>query len=73
MCVEELIKLLEGYDPNLEIEVSTGHEDRGRFYGELYRASLVEDYKGKRIRLTGKLKDNGVIEMKIELVEKYII
>lgn len=44
---------------NINVEVSTGHLDRGgRFYGELYRATVVEDYKGKRVRLTGHLEEN---------------
>ncbi len=44
---------------NIDVEVSTGHSDRGgRFYGELYRATVVEDYKGKRVRLTGRLEES---------------
>lgn len=58
MKVKELIEKLKELDDNLDIEVSTGHEEKGgRFYGLLYRASIVDDYKGKRVLLTGKLEE----------------
>jgi hypothetical protein len=52
--IEELNKI---EDKSLLIEVSTGDESKGRFYGALYRISEKEDYKGKRILLTGKLEE----------------
>ena len=59
MKVAELIEALKKYDPALEIEVSTGHEERGsRFYGSLYRVSKREDHRGERILLTGKLQED---------------
>lgn len=58
MKVAELIAALQMYDPTLDVEVSTGHEERGgRFYGSLYRISKQEDYKGERVLLTGKLQE----------------
>lgn len=59
MTVAELIVLLQTYDADTEVEVSTGHLDRGgRFYGSLYRVSKREDYKGGRVLLTGKLQED---------------
>lgn len=58
MKVAELIALLQQYDSDADVEVSTGHTDRGgRFYGELYRVSKREDYRGERVLLTGKLQE----------------
>ncbi|APC82213.1 hypothetical protein [Clostridium botulinum] len=61
MTIEELIKELEKIeDKTLSIEVSTGSEgvNIGRFYGNLYRVSIKEDYKGKRVLLTGELEED---------------
>jgi len=57
LTVQELIdKLQQIEDKSLEVEVSTGHFDKGgRFVGELYRVAMVEDWRGKKIRLTGFL------------------
>ncbi|MBD5572371.1 hypothetical protein [Clostridium botulinum] len=61
MTIEELIKKLEKIeDKTLSIEVSTGSEGTniGRFYGNLYRVSIKEDHKGKRVLLTGELEED---------------
>lgn len=66
LTVQELIDKLNNIeDKTLPIEVSTGKQDFsvGRFYGGLVRVSQKEDYKGKRILLTGKLQEcNNDIE-----------
>lgn len=52
--VQDLIdRLNKVEDKTLLVEVSTGHEDVGRFYGHLYRVSTAGDWRGHRIRLTG--------------------
>lgn len=60
LTVQELIDLLQKIeDKSLPVEVSTGHSDKGgRFYGGLYRTSKVEDFKGTRILLTGRLQED---------------
>ncbi|MCY9532924.1 hypothetical protein M5X04_26810 [Paenibacillus alvei] len=65
LTVQELIDHLHNIeDKSLPVEVSTGHEDRGgRFYGDLYRVTKVEDYKGGRVRLTGRLQEGLVWSM----------
>ncbi|WP_374019026.1 hypothetical protein ABU162_04565 [Paenibacillus thiaminolyticus] len=56
ITVQELIdRLSKVDDKSLPVEVSTGHEDTGRFYGRLYRVSMVDDWKGARVLLTGDL------------------
>lgn len=58
MTVADLIEQLNKVkDKSLIVELSTGDESKGRFYGALYRTSEKEDYKGKRILLTGKLEE----------------
>lgn len=58
MTVEELIKELEKIeDKSLPVQLTTGHEDKGRFYGTLYRVSIKENYEGKRVLLTGELEE----------------
>ncbi|ODP27439.1 hypothetical protein PTI45_03149 [Paenibacillus nuruki] len=58
MTVADLIEQLNKVeDKSLIVEVSTGDESKGRFYGGLYRISEKEDYKGKRILLRGKLEE----------------
>ena len=57
LTVQELINKLQKIEnKDTLVEVSTGHfEKGGRFVGELHRVSTIEDYRGKRIRLTGFL------------------
>ncbi|GAB6989465.1 hypothetical protein [Paenibacillus pini] len=59
LTIQELIDQLNAIeDKTLKVELSTGHEDKGgRFYGGLYRCSIVEDYKGTRILLTAHLQE----------------
>ncbi|MFW5438856.1 hypothetical protein [Paenibacillus apiarius] len=56
LTVQELIDRLSRIeDKSLPVELTTGHEDIGRFYGRLYRVSTVDDCYGARVRLTGDL------------------
>lgn len=59
LTIQDLIDSLNKMDDkSLSIEVSTGHlEKGGRFYGALKRVSIVEDYKGKRVLLSGELQE----------------
>jgi DNA relaxase NicK len=73
ITVRELIKKLsEIKDQDLEIEVSTGHFDKGgRFYGKLHRISIKEDYGGKRVLLTGELQssEEDTLEENVEYLK----
>lgn len=58
--VKDLIETLEKIeDKSLLVEVSTGSHktNTGRFYGLLKRISIKQDYKGKRVLLTGELEE----------------
>ncbi|TKJ87279.1 hypothetical protein PaeCFBP13512_18530 [Paenibacillus sp. CFBP13512] len=56
MTVADILeKFSEVEDKTLPVEVSTGAENKGRFYGLVYRISEKEDYQGKRILLTAEL------------------
>lgn len=58
--VKDLIETLEKIeDKSLLVEVSTGSykTNTGRFYGLLKRINIKQDYKGKRVLLTGELEE----------------
>lgn len=60
LTIQDIIDSLNKFaDKSLPVEVSTGHlEKGGRFYGALKRVSIVEDYKGARVLLSGELQES---------------
>lgn len=58
LTIRELVKKLkEIEDQDLKVELTTGHENFGRFYGFLEKISINEGPEGKKIVLMGSLEE----------------